>query len=140
MKNKQRGYALILVLIISALLLSLAGLFAKMVYNSMAGGNSVYGRAQAFYLAEAGIEKGKAELTSNSNWYTDLSHSPEDDADWLINTATGQTNNLGEGTFKIIREQGKMLLYSVGKRGKGICIQKITFDLFPLKEKQWEII
>jgi hypothetical protein len=140
MHINRSGYALILTLIMSALLLTLAGLFAKMIFNSMGGGDNTYRSFQVFYLAEAGIEKGKTELNHNPNWYTDLSHGSEDDTDWLINAAVGQSYNLGGGSFKIIREQGKMLLYAVGTKGKGICIQKISFDLFPFKEKKWETI
>ncbi|MDI6731377.1 MAG: hypothetical protein QME05_02190 [Candidatus Margulisbacteria bacterium] len=137
MASKHPGYALIMIIIISSLLLTLAGLFTKLVYNSLAGGNAVYLSAQAFYLAEAGIEKGKAELANNSNWYTDLPHGTEDDSDWLINSAIGQTNNLGGGTFKIIREQGKMLLCAVGSKGKGVCIQKVKFSIAPLRILNW---
>lgn len=140
MRTKNSGFALLSVILLSALLFILAGLFAKIVYNYSVGSNGLQQRAQAFYLAEAGIEKGKTEIAANPAWYTDLPNHAEDDTEWLINSATGQVNSLDSGTFKIVREQSKNILYAIGFQGKGVNVQKIEFVPFPFKEKKWETI
>ncbi|MFA5839676.1 MAG: hypothetical protein WC890_03340 [Candidatus Margulisiibacteriota bacterium] len=140
MKTKHAGFALLSVILLCTLLFIVAGLFAKIVYNYSLGNNGLQQRAQAYYLAEAGIEKGKTEIAENPAWYTDLPNHAEDDTEWLINSAAGQTNSLDSGKFKIIREQGKSILYAVGFQGEGVNVQKIEFAPFPFKEKKWEII
>jgi hypothetical protein len=134
----RKGSALLLVILIFSVSLILAALFVKIVYNSYATANAVLQREQAFYLAEAGLEKGKVELVHNPNWHTDLPYYLEDNVPWLISYALGQETSLGEGSFKIIREKGKDRLYSVGLKGKGVVILKLNFSNPPFESLEWK--
>lgn len=120
--RSPKGSALIAVILIITLLLALSALLVKMVYNDSASAHLAYEKAQAFWLAEAGLEKGKVELSHNGDWYTDLPHSPRDDAAWLIKTAVGQTTGFGAGRFKVVREKGGSDLYAVGFAGRGVAV------------------
>jgi len=121
----KKGSALLIIVIIIGLLAALSSLFLRIVYNNYATANAVLQRTQAFYLAEAGLEKAKVELAQNPNWYTDLPYYQKDNVAWLINQAVGQKINLGNGSFKVIQEKNKDRLYSIGFRGKGIVVLKI---------------
>ncbi|MDD5383086.1 MAG: hypothetical protein PHH60_05475 [Candidatus Margulisbacteria bacterium] len=134
----KKGSALLLAVLIIALFLGLASLFTKMVYNNYAGANAALVREQAFWLAEAGLEQGKTELAHNPNWYTDLPHYPEDNVPWLANCAVGQTAPLGDGSFKVVRENGKNWLYSIGCKGKGLVVLKLTFSNPPWQNIEWK--
>ena len=137
MKNKN-GSASILVIFIFAIFAILGASLTKMVYNSYVTVNNPLQHTQAFYLAEAGIEKGKVELVHNPNWYTDLPFSLIDSAEWLINQAVGQRINFGEGELKIVREKDKDRLYSVGYQGRGVVVLKLEFSHPPFKSLEWE--
>jgi hypothetical protein len=99
-------------------------------------------QVKIFYLSEAGLEAAKSTIATDPLWYTDYPHG-ENDKRWLIYTAAGKIFYFGEGGFKIIREQGKNIIYSVGFLGKDILksscysIQKISYEL-PMKQKSWE--
>ena len=133
----KKGFSLILVIIIIAAFSVMAALFAKIVYNYYGSAHALLQREQAFYLAEAGLEKGKVELAHNPNWYTDLPYYPADNVTWLKNYAVGQTINLGDGFFKVVREKDKDRLYAIGQKGKGLVVLKITFSNPPLKTLSW---
>jgi hypothetical protein len=134
----KKGSALIMVVFVIAVFAVLGALFAKIVYNNYAGANAARARAQAFCLAEAGIEKGKMELAHNPAWYTDLPYYLADNAQWLTSYAVGEVSRLGDGSFKIVREKGKDRLYAVGSMGKGRVILKITFSDPPFRTIAWE--
>jgi hypothetical protein len=134
----KKGSALILIIFILAAFTILAALFAKIVYNNYASANAALLREQAFYLAEAGLEKGKVELVHNSNWYTDMPYFLEDNVTWLAGYALGQETTLGEGSFKIVREKGKMHLYAIGKKGNGLVLLKLKFYPSPFQSLEWE--
>jgi hypothetical protein len=134
----RQGSALILIVFIIAAFTILAALFAKIVYNNYASANAALLREQAFYLAEAGLEKGKVELVHNSNWYTDLPYFLEDNVTWLAGYALGQETTLGEGAFKIVREKGETNLYAIGKKGKGVVILRIDFSPAPFRILGWK--
>lgn len=127
-----------MVILIISVSLILAALFVKIVYNSYATASAVLQREQAFYLAEAGLEKGKVELVHNPNWHTDPPYYLPDNIPWLVNYAVGQETSLGEGSFKIIREQGKDRLYSVGLKGKGVVVLRLIFSNPPFKSLEWK--
>ncbi len=134
----RKGSVLIIIIFIFAVFTVLAALFSKIVYNNYAGANAELIREEAFYLAEAGLEKGKVELVHNPNWYTDLPYYLEDNLQWLINYAVGQETNLGEGFFKIVRESGKDRLYSIGIKGKGVVVLKLRFSTPPFQSLEWK--
>jgi hypothetical protein len=129
---------LILVIFLSGLFLTLGVILLKMVYNDRVAAGGFCDREQAFWLAEAGLEKGKVELVENSNWYTDLPHYPEDDFKWLKEGAVGQKAKMGGGGVKIIREKGVNRLYALGFRSKAVVILKIKITPPPLKVLSWE--
>ena len=134
----RKGAALLLVVFMFAVFMILAALFAKIVYNNFASANATLFREQSFYLAEAGLEKGKVELVHNPNWYTDLPYYLEDNLAWLVNYAVGQETQLGQETFKIVREKGKDRLYSIGFKGKGVVVLKLKFSNPPFKSLEWK--
>lgn len=127
------GSTLLLVIIISSVLMFSAVILLKIVYNTHTAANALGQGQQAFWLAEAGLEKGRGEIKRNLAWYTDLPHYPEDDVEWLKFGAVGQRINLGEGWFKIVCERDKNQLYSIGFKGKAVVILKKG-------ESLWQII
>jgi len=134
----KKGVSLLLLIFMAALFMILAFLLTKVVYNSYASVKAAETREAAFWQAEAGLEKGKAALAGNTNWYTDLPHTPEDDANWLINSAIGEIGQLGRGSYKIVREENQQHLYSIGRKGKGVVVLKLSFSSPPLKFGTWE--
>ncbi|OGC25655.1 hypothetical protein A2291_04495 [candidate division WOR-1 bacterium RIFOXYB2_FULL_42_35] len=134
----KKGSALILTIFMIALFLALGTSLAKIVNNYYRGTNSLLVREQAFYLAEAGLERAKVELVKNPNWYTDPPYYPIDNDNWLVNVALGHKENLGHGSFKIVREKSKGWLYSIGLKGKGVIILKLKFSNPPFKTLSWE--
>ena len=136
MKNRAAS-ALILAVILAGVLIFMAVIAAKIVYNSYKTGELVGRREQAFWLAEAGLEQGKANLARNPDWYTDLSHSPADDVRWLTQSAVGAIGRLPSGSFKIVREQGQERLYCVGASGPARVVIKITFQPVPVRALTW---
>ena len=136
----RRGSSLILVILIIAAFTVLAGLFARIVYNGYASVNNALIREQAFYLAEAGLAKGKVELAHNPNWYTDTPYYIEDNVRWLVSYAVGQETTLGEGSFKIVREKGKRHFYALGRKGKGLVVLRLDFYPAPFQSLYWKEI
>ena len=124
--------------LLTSLFIVLGVLFTRMIYNGSTTAYASAERLAAFYLAEAGLEKGKVELAHNPNWYTDLPYYLEDNSNWLINYAVGQTNPLGEGSFKAIREKDKNWLYAVGYKGEAVVILKLVFSNPPFKAVAWK--
>ena len=133
----RRGAALILSIMIMSAFLAVAALTVKIVYNCYSGANAALVREQAFWLAEAGLEKGKVELANNANWYTDQPYYLSDNVQWLVNFAVGEQAAFGEGQFKIVREKGKNILYSIGSRGNGVVILKLEFSNPPFTRLAW---
>ncbi len=130
----RNGFTLLTSVVMLSLLLLLAVILAKIVYNSYAIEIGFIRREKAFWAAEAGLEKGKAEVSRCPGWYTDLPHVPADDKDWLRDGAVGQD----EGWFKLVREQGKNVLYSVGGSGEARVFLKISYSFPPLRQASWE--
>lgn len=124
MKHRP-GAALLLTILISGTLMVLAVILVKMVYNDYLTADCSLRREQAFWLAEAGLEKGKVELKHDPGWYTDLPHQPADDLSWLRSAAVGQREILEEGAFKLVHEFGKEEIYSVGYRSNAIVVLKL---------------
>lgn len=133
----KKGAALILSIMIIATFMVVAALTIKIVYNCYASASAALIREQAFCLAEAGLEKGKVELANSPSWYTDLPYYLADNIQWLASYAVGDQTDFGEGRFKIVRVKGKKVLYSIGSRGKGIVVLKLTFSNPPFKSLAW---
>lgn len=89
-----------LAIMVSAALAVLAVILTRMVYNSCLTADCLLRREEAFWLAEAGLERGRMETRRNPGWYTDLPHFPEDDVAWLKTGAVGRRENLERGFSK----------------------------------------
>jgi hypothetical protein len=137
-KQHRDGAALLLTIFIIAALLTTAAFCAKLVYNSYVSAQAVLLREQAICLAEAGLQKAKVNLVNNPGWFTDLPFYPEDSAEWLIKDAAGEKILLGDGSFKIIREQNKDRVYSVGYKGSAVVLLKLKFSNPPFASLAWE--
>ncbi len=133
----KRGAALLISIFMIGAFLTLAGLFVKIVHNAYAGTTMAFTREQAFYLAEAGLAKGKVELAHNPDWYTDLPYYLSDNTQWLIRYAAGERTDFGEGAYKIVREKGRDRLYSIGQKGQGVVVLKLEFSNPPFKSGNW---
>lgn len=132
----RRGSTLLVMTMIFSLSMVLSVILIKIVYNTYATDRLIFEREQAFWGAEAGLEKGKTEVVHNPGWYTDLPHSPGDDVNWLSTAALGQD----EGWFKLVREKDMDRLYAVGRSGKATVTLKIDFALSPFKVLTWEAL
>ncbi|PIS31501.1 hypothetical protein COT42_00970 [Candidatus Saganbacteria bacterium CG08_land_8_20_14_0_20_45_16] len=137
---QRKGMALFATIFVLALIFSLGVILSKIVYNTYVSVRATTVREQAFYLAEAGLEKGKAALANNPNWYTDLPVGTPDKVVWLINSAVGQETILSNGRFKIVREKAAAQLYALGIKQKGLVVLKIEFSTSPLKFSSWEAL
>lgn len=143
--KQSRGAILIVSLLVIAILLMAGGVVFKMIISEGKIVKMTLYRKQAFYLAEAGLEKAKILLINNSDWFTDLPHSPSNDISWLINEADGHIESLGNGSFKIIKESGKNAVYSIGyveRYGKKLAtsILVIDYQTNPFKVLKWSIL
>ena len=140
---REKGIVLItILLIVSAALLLSAGL-ARILISDYGIINLSVGKAAAFYIAEAGIEKGKCELAANPNFYTDLQFSGNE-ALWLLNSANGESCPIGGGGFKIVKLKDKEVLYSVGylggdmKKSRALSLMKIEYTFPPFRVISWQ--
>ena len=133
----RKGSALILTVLIIGVFLTLTALFVKIVYNCYDSSHAYWAREQAFAFAEAGLEQGKVELVHNPAWHTDPPYYLKDNTQWLIKYAVGQHSNLGDGSFKVVREKDKNYLYSVGYKSNGVVVLKLEFSNPPLKILKW---
>jgi len=104
-------------------------------------------KEKAFYLAEAGLEDGKSIIATNPNWFTDNPHSPADDSDWLIDEAKGSIKQFGgavpdgrQGSYKIVRESGKNIIYSIGYFRGGKSVLRVKYKVSPFTTYEFKII
>ena len=136
--RSRAGCALLLTVFLTSLFLVLAVFLFKIIYNTSVAGNALFFREKALWLAEAGLEKGKVEMVNAPAWYTDLPHYPEEDFNWLKLTALGKNEVLGDGNYKVVREKGKNVLYSIGFARKAIVVLKIEFDPTSCHTLSWK--
>lgn len=137
---RKKGSALVLAVMVIAMLLVGAVFLVKIVYTTYETGENLILREQAFWLAEAGAEKGKTELARNPGWFTDLPHTAEDDLNWIGTQAAGWQMDLGNGRLKIVRERERNYFFAVGMKGKAQVVLKIKYSALPLKVLSWEQI
>lgn len=138
--TRSKGQALIITLLIISVLLAGGAIFVKIVFSDVSMANLYIQKEKAFYLAEAGLEDGKSMVASNPNWFTDSPHTPADDTGWLIDVAKGAVEQFGGGSYKIIRESGKNVIYSVGYYGSGRSVLRIKYNVNPFKAFEFKII
>ena len=138
--TSSRGQALVIVLVVISALLAAGIIFVKIVLSERSMEELYIQKEKAFYLAEAGLEDGKSIIAVNQNWFTDAPHSPTDDASWLIDVAKGSIKQFGGGQYKIIRESGKNIVYSVGYFKSGRSVLRIKYSVNPFKIFEFKII
>lgn len=136
----SKGQALVIVLLMISALMVAGAIFVKIVFSERSMVDLYVQKEKAFYLAEAGIEDGKAMISANLNWFTDNPHSPADDSAWLLNTAKGAVIQFGGGSYKIVRESGKNIIYSVGYSGSGRSVLRVKFNILPFKTFEFKIL
>jgi len=106
---RNRGFSLIVVIfLISAVILLLASA-SYMVFSSSSSLKAQKDYLAAYYLAEAGVEYGKAQLRSNPAWCT-----------------PGITIKVTTGSIEIKKEPAKPYLYGIGNAGQGRVIIKLN--------------
>jgi len=113
---------LVLATVLAGLWLSLGVFLVKIVYNGHVTAALLVEREKAFWLAKGGLVWARYQLAHQPNWYTDLPHWPEGEREWLIVFSKGAVGELGEGSYKVVREMGKPRYYAVGLKGKAIVI------------------
>jgi hypothetical protein len=147
LRASSRGQALVIVLVVITALLA-AGIFFVRIVISERNMEELYSQKEkAFYLAEAGLEDGKSVIAANPNWFTDNPHMPADDTAWLIDGARGAIKQFGgampdgrQGSYKIIKESGKNIIYSVGHFAGGRSVLRIKYNFNPFKAFEFKII
>jgi Tfp pilus assembly protein PilX len=142
---KSRGAILIISLLVILILLSSGAAVLKMIGSGVKIAGMEYERKVSFYLAESGLEKAKVILSANMNWFTDIKHDRSDDVAWLVNGAEGHEENLGQGLFKIVKESGSNIIYSIGyfngsSRKPAVTILKLEYEIDPFKKLKWDIL
>jgi Tfp pilus assembly protein PilX len=127
-RNKSKAQILLISMVLLSALLGAAILLARSALSERIMADLYLQREKAFYIAEAGIEDAKVTISKQSNWFTDNPHFPEDDINWILNTAKGEIRALGNGQYKMVREGGKNIVYSVGMNKKAKVILKAKID------------
>lgn len=138
--TKSKGQALVVVLILISALILAGTIFINIIFSERSMANLYIQKEKAFYLAEAGLEDGKSTIATNPNWFTDNPHTPADDADWLIDGAKGAVSQFGGGGYKIVKESGKNIIYSVGNFKGARSVIRIKFDVSPFKAYEFKIL
>jgi hypothetical protein len=140
LKHNSKGQALIIVLLVISALLISGAIFLKIVFSERSMVNLYIEKEKAFYIAEAGLEEGKAIVFANPTWFTDAPHSPDDDVNWLMEGAAGSVKQFGGGSYKIIRESGNNMIYSVGCYRNGRSVVRSRFNISPFKVSEFKIL
>lgn len=136
----SKGQALIIVLLMISALMVAGAIFVRIVFSERSMVNLYAQKEKAFYLAEAGLEDGKATIAANPNWFTDNPHSPADDSGWLMDSAKGVVSQFGGGSYKIVRESGKNIIYSVGYSASGRSVVRAKMNISPFKTFEFKIL
>jgi len=145
MKN-AKGFILIYLMLFMMVVIISISFIGKLVSTNILLSSNDLMHAKSFYAAEAGIEWAKSKIVSTPSWFTDILHSPKDDITWLLTQADGYTMQVDDAFFKIIKEDGVAVLYSIGytnqeiKDSRAFTILKIEFENSPFKQILWEKI
>jgi len=138
--TSSRGQALVIVLVVITALLTAGIIFVRIVLSERSMEELFIQKEKAFYLAEAGLEEGKSMIVLNPNWFTDVPHSPADDTTWLIDIAKGSIKEFGGGSYKIVKENGKNTIYSIGYFKGGRAIVRVKYNANPFRAYEFKII
>jgi hypothetical protein len=134
----SKAQILLISMVLLSALLGAAILLASSALSERAMSDLFLQKEKAFYIAEAGIESAKVTISAQPNWFTDNPRSPDHDVNWIINAAKGEIRTFGSGQYKIVREGGKNIIYSVGMNKKAkvilsVIIEPSTFRTSELK-------
>jgi len=135
----SKGFGLLLFIFITAVALILGAFLMRLLISEIPCVSAELHLAKSFYLAEAGIEKAKWELSKDLNWHTDARHFPEDDLPWLVRCARGHIEAFGDGYFKIIKEEGKNVIYALGISKKALAIIRVKYEI-PFRQVEWKLL
>ena len=138
--TNSKGQALVIVLLMISALMVTGAIFVRIVFSERSMVNLYVQKEKAFYLAEAGLEDGKATVAANPYWFTDNPHSPADDSGWLMDSSKGAVSQFGGGSYKVVRESGKNVIYSVGYSGNGRSVVRVKFNISPFKTSEFKIL
>ncbi len=142
----EKGIALIIVITLLTLFMVSQAYLLRFVFSDYRMTVSEVKRTKAFYAAEAGIEWGKTKLNSNPSWFTDVPHNSSNDKTWLLKDASGFIFSIRDVSCKVVKEEGKNFLYSIGylgdniEKSSAISIIGIEFSNPPFKQLSWEEI
>jgi Tfp pilus assembly protein PilX len=135
-----KGFAQVLVIIFMSLLFLLGTITLMITRNHLASTNNFCAKTSAFYAAQAGLELAKTKLANNPNWHTDPVYSGSNKTSWLKDLAAGYQIKLEQTSCKIIRENKKNELYSIGSAKNSLVLLRLEFIAFPLQTTKWEEI
>ena len=141
--KKRKSFILFYVVFFASIALILASFVAAMVSSRSSAAKDEYLRQKSEWASEAGIEWAKAKLAGDPAWYTDPSGPSSDDVKWLA-SAAGYRLKISGASFKVVREEGGNVIYSVGytgdsiEDGSSICATKIKFNSPPFVQLSWE--
>jgi len=142
----SRAQILVMVLLIMSALMAAGLMLTRAVVSEGYMADLYLNRAKAFCLAEAGIEEAKVIIMNNPNWFTDNPHNPDGELFWVIHFSSGYVKKLGKDSYKIVRENGKNIIYSVGFTGekmnkaKARSVISIKFDINTFKYYEFKIL
>jgi len=140
MRGTSKGQALLITMLLISALLVAGMIFMRIVISERSMTGLFIQKEKAFYLAEAGLEEGKSIIASNPNWFTDNPHSPNDDASWLMDVSKGSIKQFGGGSYKMVRESGKNIIYSVGQFKGARSVVRTKFNTNPFTVHEFKII
>lgn len=145
MRETNKGFILLWAILVLCIFMLFFGVLAKIVLSSLEIGGGYRWSAQAFWLAEAGINRGLFELDKNPSWFTDIKL-PKGQEELIFLTQGAFFALKNKEQVKIIRCQGQNQLYSIGfigdniKNPKGLVVLKVKLSFTPLKIVSWEQI
>lgn len=133
--------------LISALMAVSLALLCGLAISREAAQNIIQSRlrnqgTKVFYLAESGLEHSKSIINSDNSWFTETD-AVNDSKNRLLASSAGEIHLFGHGGYKIIRENGKNRIYSIGFVGTDLLkspafsFQRMDFEL-PYKTTKWE--
>jgi hypothetical protein len=141
----RRSFILFYTVFFVSVSLILASFVVALVSSRLDITKDDYLRQKSEWASEAGIEWTKAKLAGNHAWYTDPSDPSSDDIKWLA-SAAGYQLKIPGASFKVVREEGVNVIYSVGytgdsiENGRSICAIKVKYENPPFRQLSWERI
>jgi len=117
--TSQQGFALILVTVVSVIVLSLISSSLYLIHRQLQIAKLSSLQLQALVCAESGLAKGKLLIHSDPNYFTDVDYvgTTANIKIWAISNTQGHVEAINNGYFKVVKEQTKHRLFSIGYLG-----------------------